>query len=147
MLHSCFNVLFFTILYGRNKWGQVWIYLRQLDNLTKHWKITIYQKELCFYCSSLHSYLLIVLCHWLCMFMSLYYVCLCHCIMYVYVTVLCMFMSLYYACLCHCIMCVYVTVLCMFMSLYYVCFISGLFFTLNVISLICWSIPKPLFVK
>ena len=129
MLHSCFNVLFFTILYGRNKWGQVWIYLRQLDNLTKHWKITIYQKELCFYCSSLHSYLLIVLCH---------------CIMYVYVTVLCMFvivlcmfMSLYYACLCHCIMYVYVTVLCMFMSLYYVCFISGLFFTLNVNSLIC----------
>jgi hypothetical protein len=57
-------VLFFTILYGRNKWGQVWIYQRQLDNLTKHWKITIYQKELCFYCSSLHSYLLIVLCHW-----------------------------------------------------------------------------------
>jgi hypothetical protein len=168
MLHSCFNVLFFTILYGRNKWGQVWIYLRQLDNLTKHWKITIYQKELCFYCSSLHSYLLIVLCHCimyvyvtvlcmfmslyyaclchcimyvyvpvLCMFMSLYYVCLCHCIMYVYVIVLCMFMSLYYACLCHCIMYVYVTVLCMFMSLYYVCFISGLFFTLNVNSLIC----------
>ena len=42
MLHSCFNVLFFKILYGRNKWGQVWIYLRQLDNLTKHWKITIH---------------------------------------------------------------------------------------------------------
>jgi hypothetical protein len=52
-----------------------------------------------------HSYLQIVLCH---------------CIMYVYVTVLgmfvtvlCMFMSLYYVCLCHCIMYVYVTVLCM----------------------------------
>ena len=39
MLHSCFNVLFFTKLYRRNKWGLVWIYLRQLDNLTKHWKI------------------------------------------------------------------------------------------------------------
>ena len=47
------------------------------------------------------------------------------------------FMSLYYVCLCHCIMYVYVTVLGMFMSLYYVCFISGLFFTLNVNSLIC----------
>ena len=71
MLHSCSNVLFFTILYGRNKWGQVWIYLRQLDNLTKHWKIIIYQKELCFYYCSLHSYLLICLCH--------YYLCICIC--------------------------------------------------------------------
>ena len=76
MLHSGFNVLFFTILYGRNKWGQVWIYLRQLDNLTKHWKITIYQKELYFYCCSLHSYLLICLCH--CIMYILFLVCFSH---------------------------------------------------------------------